>query len=196
LAEPRRTLPEPRLALVRGLLLRPTCVKGVSHGYLPRVRVVAPRRAATAVASAPLPASRIEPLFDPENQGAASDLESLDLSLDSSQTVMIVGYLRNSAETVMRFGARHHVSGGWAEVVAWLPVDALTLIATVVHALLAPRVVEPRTRQLRPACPRLLHPFTPMEAPALRCSAALGMPGVGTPKPLLTNAVNSVVLAL
>ena len=147
-------------------------------------------------ASAPFPAFRTEALLDLVNQRAANNLESCNLPLDISQTVPVIGHLGDSRQTVVRLRARHHVSGCRAVVVAWLPVDALTLIATVVHALLAPRVVEPRIRQLRPACPRLLHPFTPMEAPALRCSAALGMPGVGTPKPLLTNPVNPVVLAL
>ena len=88
------------------------------------------------------------------------------------------------------------MSGCRAVVVAWLPINTLTLIATVVDTLLAPGAVELRIRQLRPACPRVLHSFTPMEAPALRCSAALGMPGVGTAKPLLPNPVNPVVLAL
>jgi hypothetical protein len=108
---------------------------------------------------------------------------------------MIVGYLRNSAETVMRFGARHHVSGGWAEVVAWLPIDALTLIAPVVDTRMAPDVVEPGIHQLRLAGPCLLHPLTPMEAAALRGSAALGMLDVGTSEPLLANPIDPVVLA-
>jgi hypothetical protein len=57
--------------------------------------------------------------------------------------------------------------------VAGLPVNALSLVAAVIDSLVTSTALQGGVRELRPAFPRVLHPFATVKRAALGRTAAL-----------------------
>lgn len=101
------------------------------------------------------------------NESGARGLKNRDLALDGLQSLTVVDHCRGSFEAVVAVTSRDRVGGLRSEVVATLLVDALALVASVVHPFLASEASHGFVRELGPFPPRVLDPLTSMERPTL-----------------------------
>lgn len=99
-------------------------------------------------------------------------------------------------ETVAVETACCHLRSSGAVVAAGLDVDSLALVASVVDTLVSAKLLELRVDERGPPFPRPLHPLASVERPALRGPASGRIAAVGTAKPSLPRAFDSVVLPL
>lgn len=117
------------------------------------------------------------------DQGRLGSLQTRDLALDRPQPFVLVDRPRSPLEAVVAVAAAHHVGGRRTVVLATLPVDALALVAPVVHTVVTAGALEGCVRQLGPSPPCLLYPRTAVKASALRGATLLRLLRIGAPEP-------------
>jgi hypothetical protein len=113
--------------------------------------------------------------------------------VDGLQMISPVDDGSSVVQTFVFLTSVDHVSGRWPEVIGWVLIKALTLVASMVYSLGPPMLLQRGVREGRPALSRVLDPDATVEGPALQRTATFGMRRIGSAKPRFPGPINSIV---
>lgn len=133
-------------------------------------------------------------VFQLMDQDPTGCLKLGDRAVDRLQLVPPIDDGSGVVEAIVVVATVDHMGGGRPEVLAWIPVETLALVAAMVYPLGPPLLLQRGVRERRPALAGVLDPLATVEGAALQRAAMFRMDGIGAAKPRLAGSVNPIVL--